>query len=85
MKCTDFCRLKTSHNVNSYYAENKLKDKTAKIELDFSRSTNIITDDGKLKVSVSVPPDSTVLIRNIAPADESQGWSCSCECNGELL
>jgi hypothetical protein len=80
----------TSNNgarVNSYYAENKLigPDNAVQVELDFSKSVNIIIDGGNFKVVLTVPPATILSVCNVAPADESQCWTCSCECSGQFV
>ena len=77
--------LKSGYNGNSYVAENKKTDMYAKLEMDFSKSSNIVTEDGDLVASVLIPPGESKVIHHVMPADDHMEWTCSWNVSGEML
>ena len=55
------------------------------LEMDFSKSTNVITVDGSLSCNALVAPNESTLVRCVMPADVLKGWSCGWGCNGSFL
>ena len=51
------------------------KDKIL-LELDFTKSKNVITEDGKLTHAVYLHPGEKKCVRHVMPSDETQAWSC---------
>ena len=77
--------LKSGYNGNSYVAENKKTDEYAKLEMDFSNSTNIVTEDGDLNASLVIGPGQSRIIHHVMPADDHLSWNCKWSVKGALL
>ena len=79
--------MKGGYNGNSYAAENKSQDgSTAKLDFDFSKSSNVMTEIGAggLISSVSIPSGQSVIVRHLMPFDDSQGWSAEWGVSGSF-
>ena len=77
--------LKSGYNGNSYVAENMRKDMYARLEMDFSKSSNVVAEDGDLIASVLIPPGESKVIHHIMPADDHAEWTCAWNVSGEML
>ena len=78
--------LKHGFSGNSYVVENRKKNMHVALEMDFSKSTNVVTVDGSLKLNEAlIPPNESMLVRYVMPADIFHGWSCGWSCSGSFL
>ena len=77
--------LKSGYNGNSYVAENKRADQFARLQMDFSSSVNIVTEDGDLNASLVIPPQQSRVIHHVMPADDHLSWNCKWSVQGEML
>jgi hypothetical protein len=53
--------------------------------MDFSKSKNVVTENGILNATTLIAPGKSALIHHVMPADDTQGWSCGWGCSGEFL
>jgi len=71
--------LKSGYNGNTYVAENKKRDMYVKLEMDFTNSSNIITEDGALAVTAIIAPGESRCVHHLMPLDENLPWSAGTE------
>ena len=70
---------------NSYCVENRKKDMYCKLNMDFSESINVMTEDGLLTSEIIVAPGDCKIVHHIMPANMNEGWSCKWGCSGAFL
>lgn len=77
--------MKSGFNGNSYVAENKKSDVYARLDMDFSKSTNVVTENGELLASLLLSPGQISVVHHVMPAIDTEGWSCGWKCSGAFL
>merc|ERR1719197_2382228 len=66
--------LKSGYNGNTYVAENKKVDMYVKLDMDFSKSKNVVTHDSRFSVTNIIGPCQSVVMKHLMPASDGEPW-----------
>ena len=69
--------LKSGYNGNTYVAKNEKIDKYAKLDMDFSKSKNVVTNDGKYTATAIIAPGHSVMMKHMMPASDGDPWQAA--------
>lgn len=70
---------------NNYVVENRKKNLYLQVDLDFSSSRNVVTEDGGFIDSLMIPPGQSCLVRHVMPIDPAIDWSAEWTSSGRFM
>ena len=74
--------LKSGYNGNTYVAENKKVDMYVKLDMDFSKSKNVVTHDSRFSVTNIIGPCQSVVMKHLMPASDGEPWQAGWQVAG---